>query len=486
MLRIFTTSFLLAGIAALAACSTTVVEGAPSSGEPITQAPDGGDAGPEVEPPRPPTDRQKAQADAITTLVDALAESSAWHERVDANAVKTKERDAVLKGDGSDGAFFGAVWRSMNAYPQGHQSLYSPDRSVCGKSMAQQQTSRFGVCGRPGSGGIAVTFANAGNKLGLAKGDVIVAAGADSGDAMFEAAYLRPVCGGIFPAKSGRRHAGAASFFGSVPAGTKLTVKNAAGATREVTVPSESDAKLTDCTDPFARSREIYAEATVRPDGVAVIRLPSFYPYDKAFPTNPADFEAFRAAYQAEIVKVFDTVKTAPAIVWDARGNTGGLTPVGLAIVGGFPSAKAMSISYCKTRTPGSAPPAFDAEKYAEYKITPGGPFAYAGKVAVVTDGLGYSAGDYFPFAALKASTVPVVGSSTAGAYGGGNGPIELAGPPKLVANYDPTACFDATTNTPLEGNPPAVRQPVEYDAKDLAAGKDTVLEAAVKALSLP
>jgi peptidase S41-like protein len=434
-----------------------------------------------------PTARQVAQAASIAALVDALAPSTGWHEAVDAEAVKARERKAVLKGDGTDAPFFGAAWHTMNAFPQGHQSLFSLDASVCGKAIANQQTSRFGVCGRPSSAGLAVTFARSGNKLGLAVGDVITQAGADTGDALYEASYQRPVCGGVFPAASGRRYAGAATFFGSVPSGTKLTVRALNGTTREVTVPAEKDTTATDCTDPFSRSRAIYAEAKVRPDGVAVIRLPSFFPYDKALPVNPtqAELDAFVAAYQAEIQKVFDSVKTAPGIVWDTRGNTGGITTVGLAIVSGFATAKKTAVSYCRTRTTGSSPPAYDAERYAVYGVDPGGPFAYAGKVAVVTDGLAYSAGDYFPLAVAKASSTPVVGSASAGAYGGGRSPIELDGPPKLSANFDPTGCFDGVTDKPLEGAPLPPKAAVELDAKDLAAGKDTIVERAVIELGL-
>ncbi len=434
-----------------------------------------------------PTARQLAQATSVAALVDALAPSTAWHEPVDADAVKARERKAILKGDGSDGAFFGAAWRTMNAFPQGHQSLFSTDPTVCGKKMEYQQSSRFGVCGRPSASGLAVTFARAGNKLGLALGEVVTRAGDAAGDALLEASYLRPVCGGVFPAASGRRYAGAASFFGNVPAGMKLSVRGLDGATRDVTVPAERDAATTDCTDPFARDRRIYAEATVRPDGVAVIRLPSFFPFDKAVPTSgtQADFDALIAAYQAEIKKVFETVKTAPGIVWDARGNTGGITSVGLAIVSGFGTARKTAISYCRTRTKGSSPPAYDTDRYALYGIDPGGPFAYAGKVAVVTDGLAYSAGDYFPFAAARGSSAPVVGSASAGAYGGGRAPIELDGPPQLSANYDPTACFDAASDKPLEGAPLPPKVAVEYDPKDLAAGKDTIVERAVLELGL-
>jgi len=430
-----------------------------------------------------PTERQQTQAKSIDALVDALAKYSAWHEAVDAAAVKNRERSSIVKGDGADATFFAAAWRTMNAFPQGHQSLSAAGRNVCGKSMAVQQSSRFGVCGRPAKDGLAVTHASAANKLGLRVGDVVVSADGESGTAMLEAAYARPVCGGVFPAASGRQYAGAASFFGSVPAGTKLVVRAVDGSTREVVVPPDADPALTDCTDPFARNRAVYAEAQTRPDGVAVIRLPSFFPHDKPFPTDPSEYEAFRAAYEAEIVKVFETVKSAPAIVWDARGNTGGLTLVGLAIVSGFPSARATQLSFCRTRAEGSSPPSFDPPKYAEYAITPGGPFTYAGKVAVLTDGLAYSAGDYFPFAAIKASNVPVFGSATAGAFGGGSSRVELDGPPPLVASYDVTGCFDASTAKPLEGNPPVPTVAVDYEPSDLSAGKDTVLERAVKAL---
>ena len=430
-----------------------------------------------------PTSRQRTQLAAVEAMIDALAEHSAWHASVDAALVKSEARRAIFKGDGSAAAYVAASWRALNAYPQGHQGLFSEAPSVCGKIAPYQYGSRFGVCGRPVTGGLVVTVASANNKLGLRAGDVITAVDRDQGEALLEAAYLRPVCGGTFPSKEGRRHAGAASFFGTVPAGAKLAVRAPGGATREVVVPATADARLTDCTDVFARSRQIYAEGSVRPDGVAVIRLPSFWPWDKQAPTTEPEFTAFVDAYRAEVVKVFQTVKTAKAIVWDARGNTGGITPVGLAIVSGFPSARATAISYCRTRTPGSSPPSWEAERYAEYSVTPGGPFAFAGKVAVLTDGLAYSAGDYFPLAVNKASDAVLVGSPSAGAYGGGRAPISLAGPPALEANYDPTACFDAATNKPLEGNPPPPTLAAEYAPADLAAGKDTVLERAVSAL---
>lgn len=445
-----------------------------------------GDQGCREDACQDPTARQRTQADSIGKLVETLARETAWHEVVDDVALTKRERAAILKGDGTDGPYLAAAWRVMNEYRQGHQSMYA-DEAVCGVAIPYQNTSRFSVCGRPHKDGVIVTLAKPNNPLGLKAGDVIVRAGADEKEALLEAAYLRPVCGEVFPAKSGRQAAGAASFFGTVPAKMALTVRAPDGSSREVVVPDQADGAELACGDPFARDRRVYAEAKRRPDGVAVIRLPSFFPYDKQFPTtgSQTELETFVAEYRTALAAIFDTVKDAPGIVWDARGNTGGITPVGLAIVGGFKSARATSLSYCKSREPASSPPSYLSETYAPYEITPGGPFAYAGKVAVVTDGLAYSAGDYFPLAVLRASDVPVVGTATAGAFGGGRVDIPLNGPPKLSCNYDPTACFDANDDAFLEAAPPAPTIAVDYSPADLAAGRDTLIERAVQALGL-
>jgi C-terminal processing protease CtpA/Prc len=169
-------------------------------------------------------------------------------------------------------------------------------------------------------------------------------------------------------------------------------------------------------------------------------------------------------------------------MVWDARSNGGGITLVGLAIVAGMPGAQAMGISYCQSRIPGSNPPAFSSQSYAHYQVTPGGPFAYTGKVAVLIDGLDYSAADYFPYAVSQATSALLVGTPTAGAYGASSVEIEFAGPPWLGASLDLNRCVDAT-GAPLEGRAVEPHLQVEYDPADLAAGVDTVLEAAVAAL---
>jgi hypothetical protein len=68
----------------------------------------------------------------------------------------------------------------------------------------------------------------------------------------------------------------------------------------------------------------------------------------------------------------------------------------------------------------------------------------------------------------------------SAGAFGGPGPLFDVDGPPALLANYDVNQCVDALTEEPLEGHAVVPDVIVEYDPADLAAGIDTVLEAAV------
>ena len=443
----------------------------------------------EGSPPAPapeaqPDGRQRAQADAIAELARLLAARSGWPLPVDVAAIEARERDALLRGPGDDATFLGAAWRVLNDVPQGHQNLFPEVEKVCSGGLPIQNASRLGVCGRPGGGGVVATIALPDNPLGLQVGDTVVEVDGLAGDALLEAAYDRPVCGAVFPSASGRRFAGAASFFNTVPSGAVLTVRASDGSAREVTVPSEPTPFLIDCTDPFGRERLLVADATTRPDGVAVIRLPSFIPFDEEIPEEPTEdeLEEFISGYLADVLAVFDTVRDAPAIVWDVRGNGGGLVPVALAIVSGFPSARPTTVLYCRRRIPDSSPPVFEDRRF-EYRVVPGGPFAYDGEVAVLTDGLTYSAGDYFALATLRATDALVVGAPSAAAWGGGEGTIVVRGPPAVSVTFDPIACFDVATDAPLEGDPPEPILVVDYEPSDLAAGRDTVLERAVAAL---
>jgi hypothetical protein len=431
-----------------------------------------------------PTAEQLAQAGSLEAYVREVAAHTGWHQPLDVEGIVAGGRATIVGGDGGDAVFYRAMHVAHLAVKQGHQSLYASEQACSGVDIHWQNESRFGVCGRPHQDSIVITYAAPGNPLGLVAGDRVQGADGIGGPPLLEEARLRPVCGVVSPSASGWRTQAAASFFGTIAAGAKLDVTAPDGTARVVDVP-DGAGEYVSCQDPFARDIAFNAQATVRPDGIAVIRLPRFYPIDQTLPQNPtqADLEAFIAEFQAKIVAVFDEVKDAPAIIWDARGNYGGITRVGLAIAGGMAGAALTQISYCQQRIPESDPPAFYPNEYAVYDVTPGGPFTYAGKTAILVDGLDYSAADYFPLAVRKATPTLIVGTPTAGAYGGPGVLAELGSSPELRFDYDVNRCLDALTDEPLEGTAVEPDIMVEYDPADLAAGVDTVMEAAAAAL---
>ena len=278
----------------------------------------------------------------------------------------------------------------------------------------------------------------------------------------------------------------ATTFSDLLVPGEEITAESPDGMTRTMTVP---DVPLTGdlgsalwCGDPFSRDMRVPVESELRPDGVGVIRPPGFTDPEQQFPTDPTEesIAEYRAKFEAKIQAAFDKVKSAPAIVWDIRGNGGGLTLVGLGIASGFPGARADTISYCEGRKPGSDPPAFYAFRGAEYALTPGGRFSYSGKVAVLIDGIDYSAADYFPLAVKTRTNALLVGKPTAGAYGATSKSKMFDGPPQFNVSVDVNRCSSVDDGKPLEGRGVAPHVIVDYDPKDLAAGKDTVLERAI------
>ena len=430
---------------------------------------------------RPPTESQLAHAKGLEDFVSGMRTRTAWHGTLDYDAITREGRLAIAKGEDTDEVYLGALRRAFLAIPQGHQGLYL--KSGCGKIIPFESTSRFGVCGRPFGDALVVTVAKEGNRLGLKKGDRIVEVDGVTGPRLLEEAALRPTCSASAPSASYRRTSGAASFFGTVPAGAKLVVENPKGERRTVVVPNESDPS-TSCTEPLGRDTRFVAKSEILADGTAVIRLPSFVPFDVQFPTSGTqeDFDAYRTAFQGRIQTEFDKVKSAPRLIWDLRSNGGGLTQVGLAIASGMPGAKAGPLTHCVARIAKSDPPRFDTTPYAEYALTPGGDFAYAGKVAVLIDGFDYSAADYFPYVVKNATSALLVGSPTAGAYGASSGSFEIPQSPAVTVTYDVNKCT-TMDDTPLEGKSVEPHVFVEYDPASLAEGRDGVLEKAVEAL---
>lgn len=435
---------------------------------------------------RAPTEQQLAQADELAAMLTYIKDQTAWASPLDWEKLRVDGRKSILGGDGSDVAYVTALYRAFIAVPEGHQTFFLA--KGCGKVIPTINVSTRGACGQPHPRGIVVTSATATNPLGLKKGDLLTRVGDANGAEVLTRLAERPLCTASHPSTSNRDAVTAATFSDLLVAGEEIAVESADGTVRTLTVANvpigTGTKEVLDCSDPFSRPRVVVA-SEIRPDGVGVIRLPAFTDPEQPFPTSgdPADIDAYRAAFETKIQAAFDDVKSAPAIVWDIRGNGGGLTMVGLAIASGFPGARGDAISYCQQRTPKTDPPTFDPARYADYALTPGGRFAYAGKVAVLIDGQDYSAADYFPLAAKSRTSALLVGSPTAGAFGATSDTKSFAGPPAFSVSVDQNRCVSAADDAPLEGKSTTPHIAVDYDPKDLAAGRDTILERAAAEL---
>lgn len=432
---------------------------------------------------RAPSEAQREQAARLDEALTYLRERTAWHAPLDWSSIVGEAHKDLFRGDGTSTATFAALFHAFVKVPQGHQGLYLADG--CGTKVPLFGYTTKGVCGQPHPDGVVVGYARAGNAAGLVAGDVVLGVGETRGRAFLERLAATPACVTSRPSESFAFFHAAAGFLDVVPEGETLEVRGVDGRVRQVRVPpGGGERALASCADPFGRPASKAAEAYVRPDGVAVVRVPSFVDPEVPFPegNDPAAFETYRANFEAKIAAVFDTVKTARAIVWDVRGNGGGLTAVGLAIASGFPGARDDLLSSCKARVVGSDPPSFGARRYASYRLTPGGRFAFTGKVAVLIDGQNYSAADYFPLATRERTGALLVGSPTAGGFGATSDSRVFAGDPAFSLAVDLNLCLDAA-DVPLEGRAVEPHVRVGYEPADLAQGRDTVLERAIREL---
>jgi C-terminal processing protease CtpA/Prc len=426
-----------------------------------------------------PTDRQRARAKALSEMVTQMQRETALDTMLDYDRIRTEGGLGILKGSDDDLTYLSATWKAFQSIPQGHQGMSLT--KGCGTLLPYQSSSRYGVCAQARGEDAIVTVASAGNSPGLTLGDRIVAVDGVRGAAMFDALANKPVCGGSAPSEANRKAAAAASMFGTLSEGASLEVVSASGATRSLQL-GPQDKRTISCAEPLGRPVNVVAEARRLPDGTAVIRIPSFVPFDEAFPTDSALIEAYIQRFIARIQVAFDTVKDAPRMIWDIRGNGGGFTLAGIAIASGMPGARPGEQTYCSSRISGSNPPAFQG-RYAAYELVPGGAFAYAGKVAVLIDGHNYSAADYFPYLVRNGTSALLVGSPTAGAFGASSGTFTIAESPALNFTYDVNRCVDSK-GTALEGRSVEPHVSVTYEPSDLASGRDTVLDTAVRELS--
>jgi C-terminal processing protease CtpA/Prc len=356
-------------------------------------------------------------------------------------------------GGGGDDAFVKGAWEVLLAARVGHSGLY--DRSLCDPAVARQKVS--GVRTTASASGFVVTKTGTKDVLGLRLGDAIVAIGDARGtDAMTDLVLTFPVCATVSPSPSGRR-AQASDYWASVvPAGTPIEIETALGGRRTLVLPAlavyEPPADSSDGDEPPP-------EVTVRADGVAVVRVPSF------------------GIGRSVLAAAIDQASKAQAVIIDVRDNGGGYPSIAQELAAALPGAIEAPLLVC-------GPPEAPDRRYGPASLDPTGRSTPLTKLrtptAVLVNASSYSAASLFVRLAALGSGAKVVGVADAGAYSNGERRLELAGPPRLVVTFDDTRCYD-DTGVPAEGAPPAPFLAVDVVPADVARGFDTQLEAAVK-----
>lgn len=135
-------------------------------------------------------------------------------------------------------------------------------------------------------------------------------------------------------------------------------------------------------------------------------------------------------------------------------------------------------IGTCETRMPNSDP--FVASSTTNFSIEHDAAFAFTGHDIVLTDGLTFSAADWFAYTMQHAegANVTVIGSATAGAFGATLVSRAIAGG-SLYEVISPLRCTD-TEGVLLEGHGVVPDIAIELEPVDLAAGVDTVMQRAI------
>jgi C-terminal processing protease CtpA/Prc len=336
----------------------------------------------------------------------------------------------------------------------GHNGLFWVEpfakRSSCPRGLAGIRTNKVGACLSPRRDHFIVTYAKDGNPLGVRPGDRLTRIDGHSGPEM--QAFLEPLryCGSLSPSISGRRWEAAAAALSLVPVGAEFEFTSPDGTRRVTTKPLANDAFGTVCNDPFGRATEEAPSVTTRADGISVLRLPHF------------------SAPQDKVGELATKANQARYVIWDLRGNIGGAAGADQSAAGFLPGAGDGAVLTSKML--GDAAPL----------VQPREALGNVQRAAVLVDGRTYSAGARFVRFAKVGKGALLVGSEDSAAYS--FVPVEVdMGTFRVTVDIDLT--FDARTRQVAEGEPPAVDVPIEYEPEDLVVGRDTVLEAAARAL---
>lgn len=244
------------------------------------------------------------------------------------------------------------------------------------------------------------------------------------------------------------------------PPGTDLEIVDVHGVARTVKMPAQPTRELV-CLDVFGRPYDAPPSVTIRPDGIRVLRLASF----------GGEAESKGAQDSADrLLAAVAELNQAERVIWDLRGNIGGLYDLAAGIAATLPGTRPDVVLRCENDLVAEkAPQALSSTLIGN-----------ARRAAVLVDGGSYSAASLFARLAKRTSSAIIVGTEDAGAYSNRQKTFVMPG---FDVFYDRALCRDAITGEVAEGRPLPVDLRVELDPVDVANGRDTVLEAAARAL---
>lgn len=429
----------------------------------------------------------------LTTYLDGVQAGTAVAADVDWEDLHEQAAALVVGGDDTADTLYRAGRALQLQIPQGHQWVrFGPGQCGVPEGMPYTQQTFYGACGRISGDGVIVTVADDANPLGLIPGDRIVGSDRwEEGEDFLNQVAHEPMCSSLTPSNpNALRRQAAGDLLGLLDEGDTITVIDPDGDSREVEVPARlADDPVGWCLNPIEGGFSTFeAQMTMRPDGIAVIRVPHFGPSETPFP-NPLTAESYYqwvSDYVDRLAAVMSTIPADAPIIWDARSNSGGAAEVPLAIVAGMPGANRTQISEGYQRINDTDPfeftedplPTFSFEVPEDDRLNHNAP------TAVLVDYSTTSAADFFAWGAKEYSDAIVVGTPGTANYGfGGLGAVVVEGSVAELAYRNDPLQSRMMDGTPLEGVEVIPDLVVEYDPADLAGGVDTVLEAAADAL---
>ncbi len=182
-------------------------------------------------------------------------------------------------------------------------------------------------------------------------------------------------------------------------------------------------------------------------------------------------FNAWMMPIMQQFDQTVDRYRDADGFVIDLRGNGGGVGAMIMGLAGHFIDGReSLGVMRTRTTTLRFVTNPRRVSTTGE-RVSP-----FAGPVAVLTDGMSASASEVFTGGMQAVGRVRVFGTTTAGAVL----PASMDRLPNGDVLYHAFGEFETATGIRLEGRGVVPDEPVALTRRDLLAGRDAALEAAL------